>query len=37
LLKDGDWIGYGKLNDFVNDDLQTDEDISVKYLLFSSV
>ena len=32
MLKDGDWIGYGLAQDLKKDDLQTDEDLTMRSL-----
>lgn len=32
MLKDGDWIGYAKLEETEGDDFQTDEDLTLKVL-----
>lgn len=32
LLKDGDWIGYGFVDELKSDDLQTDEDLTLRHL-----
>ena len=31
-MKDGDWIGYGLEEELKNDDLQTDEDLTLRAL-----
>jgi hypothetical protein len=32
MLKDGNWIGYAKLDEAIGDDLQTDEDLSLRVI-----